>query len=96
MVLRREAFRQVGGFAERLGTYGEEALLAMDLVAAGWHLAYVEQVVAHHLPLPAGRARYAGGGARPGGGGRHRGALTRTDRRAAGRTDPGGPPAGLW
>jgi GT2 family glycosyltransferase len=59
VVLRRDAFRQVGGFAERLGTYGEEALLAMDLAAAGWHLAYVDQVVAHHLPLPAGRDRRA-------------------------------------
>ncbi|MBM0228851.1 glycosyltransferase [Micromonospora sp. ATA51] len=44
VVLRRAAYRQVGGFAERLGTYGEEALLAMDLAAAGWHLAYVPGV----------------------------------------------------
>ncbi|PWR13018.1 glycosyl transferase, partial [Micromonospora acroterricola] len=29
VVLRRRAFQQVGGFTERLGTYGEEALLAM-------------------------------------------------------------------
>ncbi|NJP34019.1 glycosyltransferase family 2 protein [Micromonospora thermarum] len=57
VVLRRAAVRQVGGFTERLGTYGEEALLAMDLAAAGWQLAYVEDVVAHHLPLPAGRNR---------------------------------------
>ncbi|PWR07169.1 glycosyl transferase [Micromonospora sicca] len=55
VVLRRAAYRQVGGFAERLGTYGEEALLAMDLAAAGWHLAYVPELVAHHLPAPTGR-----------------------------------------
>ncbi|MCO1594313.1 glycosyltransferase [Micromonospora sp. RHAY321] len=55
VVLRRSAFQQVGGFTERLGTYGEEALLAMDLAAAGWQLAYADEVVAHHLPLPAGR-----------------------------------------
>ncbi|WP_107075730.1 glycosyltransferase, partial [Micromonospora sp. MH33] len=55
VVLRRDAYRQVGGFAERLGTYGEEALLAMDLAAAGWNLAYVPELVAHHLPVPAGR-----------------------------------------
>ncbi|MGN9779647.1 glycosyltransferase family 2 protein [Micromonospora sp. H33] len=54
-VLRRDAFHQVGGFTERLRTYGEEALLAMDLAAAGWQLTYVADVVAHHLPLPAGR-----------------------------------------
>ncbi|MEH0827761.1 MULTISPECIES: glycosyltransferase family 2 protein [unclassified Micromonospora] len=58
-VLRRAAFTQVGGFAGRLGTYGEEALLAMDLAAAGWHLAYVPELVVHHLPLPAGRDRRA-------------------------------------
>ncbi|MDO3704915.1 glycosyltransferase [Micromonospora sp. C28SCA-DRY-2] len=57
VVLRREAFRQVGGFAEPLGTYGEEALLAMDLAAAGWRLAYAEELVVHHHPLPAGRDR---------------------------------------
>ncbi|MFI7576047.1 glycosyltransferase family 2 protein [Micromonospora sp. NPDC049497] len=55
VVLRRAAFRQVGGFTEKLRTYGEEALLAMDLAAAGWHLSYVDEVVAHHLPLPSGR-----------------------------------------
>ncbi|MEU0154631.1 hypothetical protein [Micromonospora fulviviridis] len=55
VVQRRDAYRQVGGFAERLGTYGEEALLAMDLAAAGWNLAYVPELVAHHLPVPAGR-----------------------------------------
>ncbi|MGW5673441.1 glycosyltransferase family 2 protein, partial [Micromonospora sp. NPDC003776] len=55
VVLRRAAYQQVGGFAERLGTYGEEALLAMDLAAAGWQLAYVPELVAHHLPAPDGR-----------------------------------------
>ncbi|MFC4016956.1 glycosyltransferase family 2 protein [Micromonospora sp. GCM10011542] len=59
VVLRRRAFEEVGGFAERLRTYGEEALLAMDLAAAGWLLAYVDEVVAHHLPLPTGRDRRA-------------------------------------
>ncbi|MGN9810089.1 glycosyltransferase family 2 protein [Micromonospora sp. BQ11] len=59
VVLRRAAFRQVGGFTEKLGTYGEEALLAMDLAAAGWRLSYVDEVVAHHLPLPSGRDRGA-------------------------------------
>ncbi|MGS2616720.1 glycosyltransferase family 2 protein [Micromonospora sp. LZ34] len=59
VVLRREAFRQVGAFAEPLGTYGEEALLAMDLAAAGWRLAYAEDLVVHHHPLPAGRDRRA-------------------------------------
>jgi N-acetylglucosaminyl-diphospho-decaprenol L-rhamnosyltransferase len=51
-VVRREAFLQVGGFREPYGIGGEEELLALDLVAAGWQLAYVDRVVAHHHPSP--------------------------------------------
>ncbi len=48
-VVRRDAFLIVGGFSERrMGL--EETLLAVDLVAAGWQLAYVREVVAHHHP----------------------------------------------
>jgi GT2 family glycosyltransferase len=57
-VVRREAFEQVGGFDARYGIGGEETPLAVDLAAAGWELAYVDSVVAHHHP--------AGGGERPG------------------------------
>jgi GT2 family glycosyltransferase len=49
-VVRRAAFLQVGGFHRRFGVGGEEALLALDLAATGWGLAYVDQVVAHHHP----------------------------------------------
>jgi N-acetylglucosaminyl-diphospho-decaprenol L-rhamnosyltransferase len=35
--------------------YGEEALLAMDLAAAGWQLCYTPELTVRHLPLPAGR-----------------------------------------
>jgi hypothetical protein len=31
---------------------GEEELLAVDLAAGGWGLAYVEEVVAYHHPSP--------------------------------------------
>ncbi len=55
-VLRRRAFLEVGGFEPRLGLGGEEQLLAMDLAAAGWDLAYVEDVVAHHHPASGARA----------------------------------------
>ena len=51
-VVRRSAFLGVGGFHPRLQTYGEETLLAVDLTAAGWLLAYVDDVVAHHHPAP--------------------------------------------
>jgi GT2 family glycosyltransferase len=51
-VLRRVAFLEVGGFDVRLGVGGEEELLAVDLAALGWGLAYVEEVVAYHHPSP--------------------------------------------
>lgn len=52
VVVRRAAFLAVGGFDARLMIGGEEELLAIDLVSAGWGLAYVDDVVAHHHPLP--------------------------------------------
>ncbi|MYW03803.1 glycosyltransferase [Streptomyces sp. SID3343] len=63
-IVRRDAFRQVGGFARFLLIGGEEQLLAWDLAAAGWNLAYAPSVVAHHHPSPvrdsvARRARVA-------------------------------------
>ena len=51
-VVRRAAFLEVGGFDARLGVGGEEELLALDLAARGWGLAYVDEVVAHHHPSP--------------------------------------------
>ena len=50
VVVRRTAFLAVGGFNELLGSYGEEDLLALDLVTAGWELAYVDSLVVHHHP----------------------------------------------
>ena len=47
-VVRREAFEQAGGFSARLWLGGEEELLASDLARAGWHMAYVPDVGAHH------------------------------------------------
>lgn len=52
-VVRRSAYLEVGGFHRRLGVGGEEELLAMDLAAAGWELAYLPDVVAHHHPSKA-------------------------------------------
>jgi N-acetylglucosaminyl-diphospho-decaprenol L-rhamnosyltransferase len=49
-VIRREAFLAVGGFHERLAIGGEEELLGWDLLAAGWQLSYVPEIVAHHDP----------------------------------------------
>jgi GT2 family glycosyltransferase len=49
-VLRREAFLGVGGFSPVLFFLGEEALLAQDLLAAGWDVVYAPDVVARHGP----------------------------------------------
>jgi N-acetylglucosaminyl-diphospho-decaprenol L-rhamnosyltransferase len=59
VVVRRSAFLGVGGFEPRLFVYGEEALLAMDLAAAGWRLCYDPSLTVRHHPLPAGRDRGA-------------------------------------
>ena len=60
-VVRRSAFLDVGGFDERFGVGGEEALLAIDLARAGWQLCYVPSLTAIHMPSairdPAGRRR---------------------------------------
>jgi N-acetylglucosaminyl-diphospho-decaprenol L-rhamnosyltransferase len=59
-VARRDALLQAGGFHARYGIGGEEALLALDLAAAGWAVAYAPDVVAHHHAEPGprpGRAR---------------------------------------
>jgi GT2 family glycosyltransferase len=49
-VARRSAVLACGGFHARYGFGGEEHLLAVDMAAAGWGLAYVDGVVAHHEP----------------------------------------------
>jgi GT2 family glycosyltransferase len=49
-MVRRSAFLAVGGFEPRFFLGGEEELLAIDLAATGWALAYVPDVVVHHHP----------------------------------------------
>jgi GT2 family glycosyltransferase len=61
-LVRRSAYLQVGGFSPIVFFLGEETVLAQDLATAGWGLAYVDEVVAHHHPGMApvrsgGRAR---------------------------------------
>jgi GT2 family glycosyltransferase len=60
-VVRRDAYLSVGGFDPHVGVGGEEAWVAADLAAAGWHLSYVPDVVARHQPSaqrdPDGRRR---------------------------------------
>ncbi|RFS82395.1 glycosyltransferase family 2 protein [Actinomadura spongiicola] len=55
VIVRRDAFLDAGGFSRVLHFGGEEELLALDLAAAGWGLAYVPELVVHHHPSTAGR-----------------------------------------
>ena len=49
-MMRRAAFLEAGGYHPRLFLGREEALLAVDLLTAGWHMAYIPGVVVHHHP----------------------------------------------
>jgi N-acetylglucosaminyl-diphospho-decaprenol L-rhamnosyltransferase len=53
-IVRRSALLSIGGFPSRFGIGGEEEVVALDLAAAGWGLAYVDAVVAHHHPARTG------------------------------------------
>jgi len=51
-MMRRDAFLAMGGYEPRFFFGGEESLLALDLMSAGWLMAYVPDVVVHHHPSP--------------------------------------------
>jgi GT2 family glycosyltransferase len=51
-IVRTEAFAEVGGFDPVVRFPGEEERVALDLAAAGWGMAYVDEVVVHHHPSP--------------------------------------------
>jgi GT2 family glycosyltransferase len=49
-MVRTRAFLEVGGFDQVIRFPGEEERLTLDLAAAGWGLAYVDEVTVHHHP----------------------------------------------
>lgn len=49
-VVRREAFRQAGGYWPPLFIGGEEGLLALDLLRSGWRIVYAADLVTWHWP----------------------------------------------
>ena len=51
-MVRTEAFLRVGGFDQVVRFPGEEERLSLDLAAAGWGIAYVDEVTVHHHPSP--------------------------------------------
>jgi GT2 family glycosyltransferase len=52
-VMRVGAYRAVGGYEPRFFLGAEEALMALDLAALGWRMAYAGDVVTHHHPSAA-------------------------------------------
>ncbi|WP_414931106.1 glycosyltransferase family 2 protein [Streptomyces chrestomyceticus] len=63
-VARRDAFLEAGGYHPVLHFGAEETLLAMDLEARGWGVAYCPALVARHVPDGAGGAPRPGRTAR--------------------------------
>ncbi len=49
-VIRKSAYLQAGGFEPHLFLGGEEELLSVDLIAAGWALRHVPEIIVHHHP----------------------------------------------
>jgi GT2 family glycosyltransferase len=49
-MVRRQAVLDVGGFEPRFFLGGEEGLMAIDLAANGWALAYLPEITVHHDP----------------------------------------------
>lgn len=49
-IIRRTAFLSVGGFEPKFFLGGEEALVAVDLAAAGWQMVYMNDLIVHHYP----------------------------------------------
>ena len=50
VVMRAQAFRDVGGYEPRMFLGAEEALMGLDLLALGWQMVYARDVVMHHHP----------------------------------------------
>lgn len=51
-VMRRAAFIEAGGYQPRFFLGREEALLAIDLMTRGWHMAYLPDATVCHWPSP--------------------------------------------
>jgi GT2 family glycosyltransferase len=55
-LVRRELFRAVGGYRERLVFYGEEKELCVRLMDAGYRVVFLPSAFVMHDPDPAGRS----------------------------------------
>ncbi len=55
VVMRTQAFRDVGGYEPRLFLGAEAALMGLDLATRGWQIIYSPEVAAHHHPASTSR-----------------------------------------
>ncbi|SAK56754.1 glycosyltransferase family 2 protein [Caballeronia ptereochthonis] len=51
-VFRTNVFRQVGGYEPRFHIGGEETLVSLDVLSAGYEIVYMDELVLHHHPSP--------------------------------------------
>src|SRR5690606_36545830 len=49
-VMRTQVFREAGGYWPPFFIGGEESLLAIDILDAGWRIAYAPGLCVHHWP----------------------------------------------
>ena len=54
-LLRRDVFRQIGGYQELFGFHGEEKELCIRLIDRGHHVVYLPDALVIHSPDPASR-----------------------------------------
>jgi N-acetylglucosaminyl-diphospho-decaprenol L-rhamnosyltransferase len=52
VMVRKEAFEQVGGYNKHIYFSGEEELLGIDLASAGWGITFCADIVGRHYPAP--------------------------------------------
>jgi GT2 family glycosyltransferase len=52
VVFRRKAYLEAGGYESKFFVGGEEELLTLDLVSAGWSVVFTEQLTVYHYPSP--------------------------------------------
>lgn len=55
VVMRTQAFRDVGGYEPRLFLGAEAQLMGLDLATRGWQISYAPDVVVHHHPASTSR-----------------------------------------
>jgi GT2 family glycosyltransferase len=55
VVMRTDAYLEVGGYERRLFLGAEEILMGLDLWTHGWRIVYSTDVATHHHPSRAGR-----------------------------------------